>query len=167
MWKKHWKIFSGIILFIILDQLLKVWALSQLKNQDPIIIVKNIFEFYYLENRGAAFGILQNRQIIFFILTILVLVAVTWFYLQLPDTRRYVPLRICYMFLMAGAIGNFIDRITRGYVIDFCYFKAINFPVFNIADIYVTVTVVLLLILILFYYKEDELSFLQWKKEKK
>ena len=61
---------------------------------------------------------------------------------------------------MAGAFGNLIDRVFRGYVVDFFYFKWIDFPVFNVADIYVTVTMILLLILILFFYKEEDLDFL-------
>ena len=64
---------------------------------------------------------------------------------------------------MAGAIGNMIDRAVRGYVVDFFYFRLIDFPIFNVADIYVTVTMILLLILILFYYKEEDLEFLSRK----
>lgn len=65
---------------------------------------------------------------------------------------------------MAGALGNFIDRTLQGYVIDFFYFKWINFPIFNVADIYVTTAVILLLVLVLFYYKEEELDFIGRKK---
>ena len=60
--------------------------------------------------------------------------------------------------ICSGALGNFIDRIAHRYVVDFFYFELIDFPVFNVADIYVTVSAVLLILLILFYYKEDELS---------
>ena len=65
------------------------------------------------------------------------------------------------MMISAGAVGNMIDRVSQGYVVDFLYFKLINFPVFNVADIYVTVSVVCFAVLILFYYKEDDFSFLK------
>ena len=65
----------------------------------------------------------------------------------------------------AGALGNLIDRIFRGYVVDMIYFVPINFPVFNVADCYVTVSVVLLIILILFVYKEDDFGFLKLSKK--
>ena len=64
---------------------------------------------------------------------------------------------------MAGAFGSLIDRVARGYVVDFFYFKLIDFPIFNVADIYVTVTMVLLIGLILFYYKEEDFEFLRRK----
>ena len=70
-----------------------------------------------------------------------------------------MPLLITCTLLVSGAAGNFIDRVRFGYVRDFIYFKLINFPVFNVADCYVTVSVVLLIILILFVYKEDDFEF--------
>ena len=67
-----------------------------------------------------------------------------------------MPLRLCLVFLSAGALGNMIDRILHRFVIDFIYFKIINFPIFNVADIYVTVSIAVLVVLILFYYKDQE-----------
>ena len=64
------------------------------------------------------------------------------------------------MLIGAGAVGNFIDRMSNGYVVDFFYFKLINFPVFNVADIYVTLSAVFLVILLLFKYKEEDLNVL-------
>ena len=71
-----------------------------------------------------------------------------------------MPLRICSILLIAGAVGNLIDRVRLNYVIDFFYFKLIDFPIFNVADIYVSVGTAVLIILILFYYKEEELNLL-------
>ena len=79
-----------------------------------------------------------------------------WIYGKLPNAQRYLPLRICIIGICAGAIGNMIDRIYLGYVVDFFYFNLIDFPIFNVADIYVTVSTIVLVILILFYYQEDE-----------
>ena len=85
--------------------------------------------------------------------------------INLPATRKYMPLLITCTLLVSGAVGNFIDRVRFGYVRDFIYFKLINFPVFNVADCYVTVSVALLIILILFVYKEDDFGFLKLSKK--
>ena len=76
----------------------------------------------------------------------------------MPQNKKYTALNYIIVFLIAGAIGNYIDRIANNYVVDFIYFSLINFPVFNVADCYVTVSVILLFILILFYYKDDDLE---------
>ena len=73
-------------------------------------------------------------------------------------TKKLLPLRICAVFIFSGAIGNFIDRLKLGYVVDFFYFKLIDFPVFNVADIYVTVGTFILAFLLSFYYKEEDLD---------
>lgn len=161
--KKYIRSFCFIIGLIFIDQISKVWALSTLCGTAGISVIPGVFELSYLENRGAAFGILQNRQILFVLITILAAVLLTFIYSKIPETKKYQPLHICYVLLMAGAFGNLIDRVIRGYVVDFFYFKLIDFPVFNVADIYVTVTMILLLILILFYYKEEDLDFLSRK----
>lgn len=161
--KKHIQIFSLIIILILADQLTKLWALAELRGSEGISVITGIFELQYLENRGAAFGILQNHQVLFLLITVLAAVLLTYIYARIPDDKKYIPLRICYVLLMAGAFGNMIDRAFRGYVVDFFYFKLIDFPIFNVADIYVTVTMVLLMGLILFYYKEEDLEFLRRK----
>ena len=79
----------------------------------------------------------------------------------MPYQKKFIPLRIVLTILAAGAIGNFIDRITAGYVVDFIYFEIINFPIFNVADIYVCISVIILMYLLIFHYKEEELT---WKK---
>jgi len=161
--KKQIRIYIYIIGLILIDQLSKVWALSALRGTEGIVVIPNVFELSYLENRGAAFGILQDHQIFFVLITVAAAVILTWIYRRIPQTKKYIPLRISYALIMAGAFGNLIDRVFRGYVVDFFYFKWIDFPVFNVADIYVTVTMILLLILILFFYKEEDLDFLNRK----
>lgn len=161
--KKHIKIFSLIIILIIADQLTKLWALADLRGSEGIPVISGVFELQYLENRGAAFGILQDKQILFLLITVAVAVLLTYIYIRIPEEKKYTPIRICYVLLMAGAFGNLIDRVARGYVVDFFYFKLIDFPIFNVADIYVTVTMVLLIGLILFYYKEEDFEFLSRK----
>ena len=114
---------------------------------------------FYLENRGAAFGILQGQRELFFVITIIVLVGLLIFLYKIPFNKKYMPLFVVLILIFSGAIGNFIERVTKGYVVDFLYFKPINFPLFNIADSYITIACFVLLYLLLFHYKEDELKF--------
>ena len=80
--------------------------------------------------------------------------------------KKYIPLKILCGMITAGGIGNLIDRVRLNYVVDFIYFSLIDFPVFNVADIYVTTSMILLLILVFFYYKDEDFQFLKWKREK-
>lgn len=154
---KHYLFAAAVILAgVLLDQFTKALAITHLKDQKPFIIMKDIFQLEYLENRGAAFGLFQNQRIFFFISVIVICVVVIWFYLHVPMERRFFPLRACAMLIVAGALGNCIDRVRLNYVVDFLYFKLIDFPVFNVADIYVTVSTFALVILIFFYYKEED-----------
>ena len=143
---------------IFLDQLTKYLAVVHLKGKEAYVLWDQVFQLEYLENRGAAFGMLQNQQIFFFFSVILISVVVVWFYLSLQMEKKFLPLRLCAVFIMAGAYGNFIDRLRLGYVIDFFYFKLIDFPVFNVADIYVTVSTIVFCLLLFFYYKEEDLE---------
>ncbi|MGI6071964.1 MAG: signal peptidase II [Lachnospiraceae bacterium] len=168
-----------ILLFLVLiavDRLTKILAVKYLKGQPSITIIKNILELQYLENTGAAFGIFQNKQWLFYIITVAVLAVLfyMWFILnrrlkkycrfcevcpqdfKLKTYRHINYLNYLLAVLSAGAIGNFVDRIVNKYVVDFICFKIINFPIFNFADICVTVTAVLLMIFFIFMYKDDK-----------
>lgn len=153
----------GLLIFIsgvALDQFTKYMACTHLKGKEAVVLMKNVFELRYLENRGAAFGMFQGQKYIFLIIGVLMLLAGTYFYVRMPFERRYSYLRYCIICIMTGAVGNMIDRVFYNYVVDFFYFSLIDFPIFNVADIYVTVTTVILLLLILFYYKEEDLDML-------
>ncbi len=143
-------------LLVVLDQFTKHLAVINLKGKEPFVILKDIFQLEYLENKGAAFGILQDQRFFFYICAIVIVFVVAYFYYKVPMDKKYLPLRICGVFLLSGAIGNFIDRARLNYVVDFFYFKLIDFPVFNVADIYVTVSAFMLILLIGFYYKETD-----------
>ena len=95
----------------------------------------------------------------------LILVLDVFLFRRFPKKRKYLPFFISLTMIAAGGIGNLIDRLRLGYVIDFFYFSLIDFPVFNVADCYVTVSVALLIILILFVYKEDDFEFLRLSKK--
>ena len=155
-----------IILLIVLDQITKLFAIAHLKNIDYISLIRGVFELRYLENRGAAFGMMQNMKVIFVIIALLMLMFVIFALLKLPDNKRYLPLRIIMILIGAGAVGNLIDRLFRGFVVDFFYFSLIDFPIFNVADIYVSVSCILLVVLVLFVYKDGDFEFLNTGKDK-
>ena len=155
-------------LLILLDQLTKYWAVHALKGKNPIVIWEGVFELRYLENRGAAFGILQNQKWPLIIFTVLVLAVIVYIYLKkIPTERRFLPLNLIAVLFFSGAVGNFIDRLVQDYVVDFFYFVLIDFPIFNVADIYVTVAAFLLIVLGLFYYREEDFERIMPSKKKK
>jgi signal peptidase II len=155
-----WRLLGcGLFLILVaLDQLTKKWAVMTLKDADPIVWITDIFELHYLENTGAAFGILQGQKVFFVIMTVIVCIVFLILYLRMNTDRYFLPMRLTILLLLSGAVGNFIDRISNNYVVDFFYFKLINFPVFNVADIYVVCAVIIFAFLLLFYYKEDDLK---------
>jgi signal peptidase II len=111
----------------------------------------------YLENRGIAFGMFQGKYAMQIVFTVLILLALLYLYLcRIPAGRRFRWLNLAAVLFFSGAIGNFIDRIHNNYVVDFFYFCLIDFPIFNVADIYVTAAAFLVLILGIFYYKEED-----------
>ena len=151
---------AGLIAATFLDQFTKKLAVDRLMGNPPIVLIPGVFELRYVENRGAAFGMLQGGRIIFFILTAIVLCGILYILKILPLTRRFLPLAATLSLLFYGAVGNLIDRVLNGFVVDFLYFSLIDFPVFNVADIYVTVSAFLLMYLFFFFYRENELSFI-------
>jgi signal peptidase II len=149
---------TAVSVLVCLDQFTKHLVLEKLKGNPPFIIWDGVFQLEYLENRGAAFGLFQGQRLFFFVSVFLVSIAFIWFFLKVPMEGRFVPLCMCAVFIMAGAWGNCVDRIVLNYVVDFLYFKLIDFPIFNVADIYVTVATFSLAVLICFYYKEEDLE---------
>ena len=147
------------LVLIAIDLLTKSIAVSALEGGKRIPLIPGVLEFYYIQNKGAAFGIFQNGTFILGIISAIALAVIVAVYLRIPDGKKYLPLRLVLIFIAAGAAGNLYDRITLQYVRDFIYFSLIDFPVFNAADIYVTCSVFILAFLILFYYKEEDLQF--------
>lgn len=157
--------FILFIVLIALDQITKQAAASALKGNAPYVLIEGVLEFYYLENTGAAFSMLENAQWLFALIAIAAVVFITWLLARIPEKKHYAPLSLCLVFIAAGAVGNLIDRLTLHYVRDFIYFVLINFPVFNVADIYVTVATFFLIILVLFVYRDDDFAFLKKHRE--
>ena len=148
----------GIVLLGALDALTKQLAVRLLQGQDDVILIPGVLQLHYLENTGAAFGILRGQMWIFYVLTAVVCFGIVFVLLHLPPERKFTPLGVVLVFLLAGAFGNFVDRIRLHYVVDFIYFSLIDFPVFNVADIYVTCSVFVLILLLLFYYDDADLE---------
>ncbi len=151
---------------VLLDQITKHLAVVHLKQQREIVLIPGVFELRYLENRGAAFGLFQNRQIFFVCAAVVIFFLIGFFYGKIPGGRRNLPMRICAVLICAGAVGNLIDRIRYQYVVDFFYFSLIDFPIFNVADCYAVIACILFAYLILFFYKEEELEWFAFFKSK-
>ncbi|MEY8491912.1 signal peptidase II [Lachnospiraceae bacterium 29-91] len=151
---------------VLLDQITKHLAVVHLKQQREIVLIPGVFELRYLENRGAAFGLFQNRQIFFVCAAVVIFFLIGFFYGKIPGGRRNLPMRICAVLICAGAVGNLIDRIRYQYVVDFFYFSLIDFPIFNVADCYAVIACILFAYLILFFYKEEELEWFSFFKSK-
>ena len=152
----------AILLFIFLDQFTKYLAVVKLKYNPPYVLIDGVLELNYLENKGAAFGMLQDKRTLFIFMTVIMLTVVFYVLIKLPDEKKFVSWQICLCLICAGGIGNMIDRVRFDYVVDFIYFVLIDFPVFNLADILITIGTVLFFIVILFLTKEEELQFLRF-----
>ncbi|MCR5415339.1 MAG: signal peptidase II [Pseudobutyrivibrio sp.] len=145
-----------VIALVLLDQYTKLLAINNLKEKSDIILIPGVLQLHYLENTGAAFSMLEGKQGLFAIITPIMLLIMMYVVYKLPKIKKYLCLNYVIVFIIAGAIGNYIDRICNNYVVDFIYFSLINFPVFNVADCYVTVSVIALILLILFVYKDED-----------
>lgn len=142
-----------IVLLICLDQIIKYWALNFLKEIGSIPVIENIFNLTYVENRGAAFGMLQNNQTIF----IVVAALASCYGLYYLHTKKVSNIgKIGILLIISGAIGNLIDRVRLGFVVDYLDFHIIWSYVFNLADCFVVVGTVLLCAYILFNEEEDK-----------
>lgn len=131
-----------------LDYLVKQWAAGTLKPVTSMDIIPNVLSLYYHENYGAAFGILQQKR--FFLVTVTAVVIVVLVGAILLKKVRGPLLLTSLSLIIAGGVGNLIDRVTLGYVIDYIYFEPINFPIFNLADCCVVMGTGLLAFYILF-----------------
>lgn len=158
--------FIIVLVFTIIDQFTKYLAVVFLKDQPALSLWEGVLELRYLQNTGAAFGMLSDQRVFIIFIAVIFLAIVAYTLFKIPGTKKYNVLHIILSFLVAGAIGNMIDRIRLNYVVDFIYFVFIDFPIFNVADIYVTCSTALLIILILFVYKEEDLAFLKFKQQK-
>jgi signal peptidase II len=159
--------FAAIVaaLTVIIDQLTKVWAVKGLGDTGKVNIIEGVLSFTYTENRGAAFGMLQGQRWFFLIVTIPAIVILAYLIWK-ERPNRMVSLSLA--LILGGAVGNLIDRVFLNYVRDFIYIELINFPIFNVADMGVTIGAAMLICMMLFK-KEPvfEFKFLEKKVKEK
>ncbi|MCM1134662.1 MAG: signal peptidase II [Clostridium sp.] len=149
-----------LFFLVAIDQFTKSMAVLKLKGQKPFSIIKDVLELSYLENRGAAFSMLENHKTFFIVVAIIFLCIIVYVLFKTPDEKKYLSLNLLLTTIAAGALGNMMDRLRLDYVVDFIYIVLINFPIFNVADIYVTFATAILVIQVFWVYKEDDFEFL-------
>ena len=145
-----------VILLVVLDQASKIY-LTLVNKTSPIDleVIRGFFRITYTCNNGAAFSILKGKRVFFIIMTIVVVFLIVYYLLK---NKVYWVEKYSLLLIISGAVGNLIDRIMYGYVIDFLDFIIFgyDFPVFNIADSFITIGAIGLIISILFLNKEGE-----------
>lgn len=143
-------------ILILMDQISKYIIVKTMNIGESIPVIGDVLQITSHRNYGAAWGMLQNQMIFFYIITIIVLIALIYFYYK--EAADNLLMQCGLMLIFAGAIGNFIDRLFRGNVVDFIDTKIINydFPIFNVADSCLTIGVFILLYEFLFNQKEEK-----------
>lgn len=167
--KKKFFLFLDLLMIIgliALDQYTKQWAKTSLKDKPAYNLINGILELNYLENQGAAFGMLPNQKVFFVFVAVVILSVGGYVLIKVPDHKKYTILHFLFSLIVAGSIGNMIDRVRYDYVVDFIYFVRLNFPIFNVADVYATVSAIILLFLLLFVYREKDLDFISFKQKR-
>lgn len=180
--------YIGVVIAIWIDQFTKHLANRYLNGKPAHVLIPGVFELRYLENQSAAFGVdfisllhkifhfsyfdenpdafLRAKMIFFVVVTLMVVAALLLLYRRLPWERHWLAMNLIILAFIAGAIGNLIDRIVHNYVIDFFYFSLIDFPIFNVADIYVTVASFALILAVFLVYSEEDFDEIFPKKKR-
>ena len=162
------KIISVVIGFLLLglDQWSKQWAITHLEGAGTVPALPGLFNFDFLPNGndGAAWGMLSGKQTLLIAATAVMLLAII-IYMVAKRKKMANMAFLSLILVVSGGVGNLIDRVAQGYVVDFLYFILIDFPIFNVADCYVTVATAILLILLMKVYSDEDLAVL-WQKRK-
>ena len=145
--KKRGIVAGIIVALIVLDQLVKSYVVQNIALGEIKSWIPNLVSLTYLQNRGAAFSILQDQQLLFAVITLVVVVGAIWYLHKHMEDSLWMVLGLT--LIIAGGLGNFIDRISQGFVVDMFHLDFINFAIFNVADSYLTVGVIILLIAML------------------
>lgn len=144
--------FLIVLISVILDQLTKYLAVIYLKPipSRTIPLISGIFHLTYVENTGAAFSMFQGKRLFFLVVTTIAAIVIIYYMITMKNERKLFQTSLA--MILGGAIGNLIDRLLHGYVVDFFDFRAINFAIFNVADCFVTVGSIFLFYYIIFIY---------------
>jgi signal peptidase II len=150
MKRKTWILWSLMIaVLILIDQSMKILYYNNRFEWANIKVIDQFFYLTYVENKGAAFGIFKESQLFLIIITLMALIIIVYMFTKFP-AKRY---RFAFALIAAGAVGNLIDRIYRGFVVDFFHFFPFgyDFAVFNFADIFLNVGAAFMIICVLFF----------------
>lgn len=137
----------SILFLVFIDQITKIMVVLNVKRN--IEVIKDVLYITYAKNTGAAFSILQNKVLLFIVITIIFCLIMIYFLFSISKNRSQRIECLTISLIIAGAIGNLIDRIRLRYVVDFIYFKPINWPVFNLADSFIVVGCILYIVAII------------------
>ena len=141
-------IVAGIIAaLIVLDQLVKAYVVQNLALGEIKSWIPNLVSLTYLQNRGAAFSMLQDQQWFFAVITLIVMVGAIWYLHKHIEDSFWTVFGL--VLIISGGLGNFIDRVSQGFVVDMFHLDFVNFAIFNVADSYLTVGVLVLLLAML------------------
>ncbi len=150
------KILPISLLLVVIDQIVKILVINKMALQQSIIVINNFFNITYVRNTGAAWSILSGNVLLLIMISVIAL-GVIYYYL-IKDKELNKIDTISYSMLIGGIIGNLIDRVVHGYVIDYLDFKIFNynFPIFNIADTLIVISIIIIGIsLIVGEYREQ------------
>ena len=154
---KKWIAAIMFVVLVAFDQTTKWIAKINLQGKEPISLIDGILEFHYLEggNTGAAFGLFKGKTAILALISLVVFLILVIAFIKLSKKKENYWLSFSIVLMASGALGNCIDRLFYHSVIDFIYFKIINFPIFNIADCYVTISAILIFLIVAFSKEEE------------
>ena len=150
------KILPISLLLVVIDQVIKVLVINNMTLQQSITVINNFFNITYVRNTGAAWSILSGNVLLLIMISILALVFIYYYFLKDKELKRIDT--VSYSMLIGGIVGNLIDRMIHGYVIDYLDFKIFNynFPIFNIADTLIVISIIIIGIsLIVGEYREQ------------
>lgn len=143
------------LIIVAIDQVTKYVIVKTMALSETIPLLEGVFHITSHRNRGAAFGILQEARWFFIVMTIIVVVVIVWYMPRIRGQRRAL---LAFSLILGGALGNFIDRLLHGEVVDFLDFRLINFPIFNVADSAIVIGVILLMWDTLYEAKQEKLE---------
>ena len=146
---------GAIALLVAADQLIKVWAVNALAGNGPMVLIPGVLQFSYVENYGGAFGIFQGKAGILAAVTGIFLAVLLGAVIRFGLQKKYFLMWTLAM-VAGGGIGNLIDRVARGFVVDYIDFCLIHYPVFNFADCFVVVGTISLMLYIFLTERREE-----------
>ncbi len=143
-----------VAISVILDQVSKYLVVENIELHGTIPFIPNFMSFYHTRNTGAAFSMFSNNRWVFMVMSVFAMVVMTW--LLVKEYNRHKLMTVSLAMVLGGGIGNMIDRVRLGYVVDFFKTEFIDFAIFNVADCFVSVGAVLLAVYVMFYDSKVE-----------